>query len=264
MAIVIGRGLVLSPAVSVQAQNEGIIAYRNVVTFDSISATSEALDRPITNAANPATDFTWEAEDNGDQTISIDVEGREIDYIGIARHNLGQFGLEVRIQFDGQTVIDWGAVSDNQALLFLVNTAAPQTVTIGIRGATDPAQIAVIYIGLTIRLQRRIYVGHTPIQFGRNRTTINGLSEFGQYLGEVPVRETIETQVSLQNLTPQWYRDVLDPFFDEKPSRPCFWVWRPMDYPAEVSFCWIKGNPRVSNQLPNGMMEASWNFVGIV
>ena len=263
MAAIISSAFVLSPAVQVDVGNLGIIGSDNVVTFDSISATSELATNPITNAANPATSFTWIASSDADQTITIASDGQEVDYVGIARHNLNQFGAEIRIQFDGQTVIDWSPVADSQSLLYLVNKAAPTSITIGIRDVTTSAKVAVIYVGKAIRLQRGIYVGHTPITYGRNRTTVNGVSENGQYLGEIVTRETSSTNVDLKNLTAAWYRETLDPFFAEKPRRPCFWAWRPKDYPAEVGFCWVEGNPQPSNQRSNGMMQIGWAFKGI-
>lgn len=262
MSIHISSALVLT---GVQlSNNAGIIAYDNLVTFDSVSATSDTLTAPITNLANPATAFTWEASSAATQTITVQSDGREADYIGIARHNLNQLGLTLEIKFNGVTVLPAQSVSDNQSLLFLFNVASPTTIELVITGATVAPKIAVLYAGKSIRLQRNIYVGHTPITYGRNRTAINGVSENGQYLGEINIRETLSTSVELQNLTPDWYRTTLDPFFREKPRRPCFWAWRPQTYSDEVGYCWVEGNPKPVNQRANGMMQVSWNFKGIV
>lgn len=197
------------------------------------------------------------------QVLTINTSGQDIDYIGIARHNLDQQGLTMTVKYDGVEVIPASGVSSKQAIIFLTQLAAPNTVTIEIDGAITAPSIAVLYVGLSIRLQRNIYVGHTPITYGRDRVAINGVSENGQYLGEIVVRETNSTSVNLQNLTPDWYRSTLDPFFALSPRVPCFWAWRPDGYPDEVSYCWIEGNPRPTNQRSNGMMEVSWNFKGV-
>jgi len=199
-----------------------------------------------------------------DQTITINTARQEVDYIGIAKHNLNQIGLTVTIKYNGITVVPAQSVSDKQALLFLNNIASPDTVEIIISGATSPPRIAVLYVGKALRLQRNIYVGHTPISYGRKRTAINGVSENGQYLGEIVVREMNMTSVNLQNLTPDWYRQNLDPFFALSPRVPCFWAWRPSKYEDEVGYCWVEGDPQMSNQRSNGMVECSWNFKGIV
>lgn len=262
MSTVISSALVLSSA-ALQT-NAAIIAFDNVVNFDNVSATSETLRGQITNLANPATAYAWTAADTADQTITVMADGREVDYIGIARHNLNQAGLTVEIKFNGVTVLTPRTVTAEQSQLFLFNVAAPTEVQIIISGATDPAKIAVLYIGKAIRLERNIYVGHTPITYGRQRRAINGMSENGQYLGQIVVRETLVTGVNLQNLTPAWYRSTLDPFFAEKPRRPCFWAWRPEGYPAEVAYAWVEGDPMPVNQRSNGMMSVNWKFRSIV
>lgn len=198
------------------------------------------------------------------QTVTIQAGGAPIDYIGLARHNLNQAGLTLAIKYNGATVVPASPVSEKQALLFLNNLASPTTVELIIEGATIPPKIAVLYAGKYLKLERSIYVGHTPITMGRDRTSINGVSENGQYLGPIDVRQTNTTSVDLQNLTPAWYRANLDPFFALSPRVPCFWAWRPTKYEAEVGYAWIEGNPRPTNQRPNGMMQVSWNFKGIV
>lgn len=262
MATVIGSGFVVSRG-ALASKNAGIIGYINYANVNTLTASSEEIDNPASNMTNPATAFRWVASSNATQTITIDVNQQEIDYIGIARHNLNQIGLNVSVRYDGQLVVPPASISDNQALLFLQNTASPQQIEITITGATDAPSIAVLYVGKSIKLERNIYVGHTPINYGRDRQTINGVSENGQYLGELVVRENFSTQVSLQNLTPEWYRGTLDPYFKQKPRIPCFWAWRPDTYSDEVGFCWVEGNPRPTNHRSNGMMEISWNFRGI-
>lgn len=262
MTLVISKDLVLGQ-LQVERNNAGIIGCQNVVTFNTISASSELALSPATNMSNPATAFGWEATSTATQTITIASSGQEIDYIGIARHNLNQDGLTVTVKFDGVTVETLSSVSDNQAILFLLSTASPTTVTVEIAGATIAPKISVVYVGKAIVLERNIYVGHTPITMGRERSTINGMSESGQYLGEVIRNQSLVTDVSLQNLTPVWYRANLDPFFSRVPRTPCFWAWRPEDYPDEVGYCWIEGNPKPSNQRSNGMMQVSWTFRGI-
>ena len=244
--------------------NAGRICFDNFVTTTSISATSAAAGSPITNAANPSTAFKWLATSNATQTITISNPNRRpIDYLGIARHNLAQQNLTITIKFDGVVVRPASEVQETQALLFLFADATPATVQIVITNAVFAPYIAVIYAGLSMRLERNIYVGHTPVTMGRERTAVNGISQSGEYLGEVVLNKSLTTGVSLQNLTPAWYRLNLDPFFAQSPRPPCFWAWRPTGYPAEIGYCWVEGNPRPTNQRSNGMMQVDWTFRGI-
>lgn len=260
MATIISTGFVLGEA---ETGDKGVLCFDNIVTANNISATSSTIENPITNITNPATAFLWEATSSADQTITVDVGGLEVDYIGIARHNLNQVGLTVLIKYNGVTVVPAQAISDTQAILFLRGIATPTTIEIVISGSTVAPKIGVLYIGKKLELQRGLYVGHTPITYGRDRVSINGVSENGQYLGEIVVRQTNSTQVNLQNLTPEWYRSMLDPYFSALPRKPCFFAWKPAKYPAEVGYVWVEGNPKPVNQRSNGMMQIDWNFKGV-
>lgn len=246
------------------SSNAGKLCYQNIVKFNNISATSEIAKSPASNLANPSTAFGWEASSSADQTITItNQNATQVDYIGIARHNLGAISAEIRIRFNGVTVYDWSPIPSAQSILILFEEALPTTIQIDIRSASGAARIAVLYAGKSVSLQRNIYVGHTPINYGRDRGVISGVSQAGDYLGEIELDQTLSTSVSLNNLTPEWYRQTLDPFFAQRPRKPCFYAWRPDTYPAEVAYCWVEGNPRPSNQSPNGMMQISWNLRGI-
>jgi hypothetical protein len=268
MAVVISSSLVLSDAVVINPNN-GRLCWRNYVTFGSVSATSETTDSPVTNLTNPSTAFAWEATSTSEQTITITgVGGGGLDYVAFARHNL-EGGAEVRLRMGSSgniaTVEDWTAVTqDQQAILFLFTERYPSLIYLDIRNNTEAPKIAVLYAGLSTRLERRIYVGHTPVTYGREVVTVGGHSESGQYLGETVRRETRSTQVQLQNLTPDWYRQVLDPFIAQRPRQPAFFAWRPGTYPAEVGYVWLRGSPQPVNQRPNGMMEITIDFEAIV
>jgi hypothetical protein len=124
-------------------------------------------------------------------------------------------------------------------------------------------KMAVLYVGLLLELERRIYVGHTPITMGRVLSTVGGASDSGQYLGEIIRRQTFTTSVNLQNLTPAWYRTNLHPYFSLSPRVPTFWAWRPETYPEEVAYAWLTNQPRPVNQRPNGMMEVQFDLEGL-
>lgn len=250
------------------SSNAGKLCYQNIVNFGNISTDTEIDGYPATNLANPSTAFGWRGRKYGTSsfhTIEVDNPDRSaVDYIGIARHNLGSNGAEVRVRFDDVTVYDWAPAPTQQSVLYLFEEATPSNIKIDItRGGDDDARVAVLYVGKSITLQRNIYVGHTPITYGRDRSVIAGVSQAGDYLGEIELDQTLSTGVALNNLTPLWYRQTLDPFFAQRPRKPCFYAWRPDSYPAEVAYCWVEGNPRPSNQSPNGMMQISWNFRGI-
>jgi hypothetical protein len=261
MATILGTGFVLGA--SGAAAGSGIMCFDNIVTAGNVSATSATVKNPITNIANAGTAYYWEATSTATQTITINAAGAEVDYIGIASHNLNQAGLTVSVKYNSVTVLAAQSISDAQAILLLLTVASPTTIEIIISGATVAPKIGVLYVGKKLELQRSIYVGHTPITYGRDRITVNGVSENGQYLGQIVVRQMNSTQVSLQNLTPSFYRNSLDPYFAASPRVPCFFAWKPESYPAEIAYAWVEGDPRPSNQRSNGMMQIDFSLNGV-
>lgn len=263
---IVTKGFVLTQVAESIRPNAGLLCWQSIVTASRVSATSETDDNPVTNLANPSTAFIWRAASTDQQDVDITV-GVVIDYLGIARHNLTQ-DAEIRIQFivGGVpfTVQDWQSVRGNQqALLYQINQAEPDVIRISIRNNLTPPTLGVVYAGTATMLQRNVYVGHTPITYGRDVETVGGYSENGQYIGEIIRREGRSTSITLENLTPDWYRSELDPFFAQRPRKPAFFAWRPGKYPTEVGYVWLTGSPRPSNQRANGMMSVSMNFEGL-
>jgi hypothetical protein len=263
MATVISSALVLTQ--QEDKSNSGRLCWINYANAGNVTATSAAAGFPITNLANPSTAFLWQAGSTAQQDIDISFS-QEVDYIGFARHNL-ELSAEIRIQVKvGSsyiTIVDWRLVPITQAPLFIFNRATPDGLRLSIRNNSVAPRIAVLYAGLSTILQRDIYVGHTPITYGRGVETVGGYSESGQYLGEIVRRESRTTQVALKNLTPLWYRETLDPFFAQRPRRPAFWAWRPSTYPQETAFAWLNGSPRPVNARSNGMMSVTFDLEGI-
>ncbi len=264
MSTIISDSLVLS-GVGILDAKKPRLCWDNMLRTADVTFTSETDAHPARNVVNPSTAFYWQAASTDQQTIEIDVDG-DIDYIGIARHNFGpdaEIKISIQIGTHDLTLWDWSSPPTRQVQLFLFNKWFADKVAISIRNNDEPPLLGVMYAGVSTILQRSIYVGHTPITYGRDVTTIGGFSENGQYLGELVRREGRSTSVSLQNLTPQWYREQLDPFIAQRPRYPAFFSWRPGQYEAEVGYVWMTGSPRPVNQRPNGMMSIDINFEGV-
>lgn len=265
MSVYISQALALALE-GVSDGDAGIIGYRNLATLANLSATTSNFDYPVTNLANTSTASLWKADDNVDpQYVTINGLGTA-NYIGLARHNLASIGAAVSVEaLDGAT---WTEIFAPQVLnaddptILRFDTTPASGFRLKIDGGSDMAEIAILYCGELLELQRRIYVGHTPIPYGRVSTIQSGRSESGNFLGRVVLQERLESGVELQNLTPNWYRESLDPFIRIAKTRPFFYSWRPASYPEEVGFCWLTNDPQPVNQLPNGMMQIALNLGG--
>lgn len=265
--------MVILPSTPTDPDNPRI-GWHNLVADGFVSASSEASGFLALNLKNGMTFQLWRADDAAEQEILIDFgQLRTIDYLGIARHNLGTAGYSYTLQgsTDGSNFFDLDAEQfpvDDSVVLHEFDEAEVRYVSLVITPLDEevitPAEIAVLHLGALVIAQRRIYVGHSPINDARNSTVSTGFSESGQFLGRVLRRTVFATKVALANLTPDWYRTNLRPFADVAAVQPFFFAWRPQAYPAEVAYCWATENPSATNSRPNGMMSFDLSAQGIL
>lgn len=248
--------------------NRPIICYDNLITTDNIAATSSATGFPITDVANPATYLYWKANALTAQDITITLTDNEqlIDYIAIARHNLYSCGATVTITgnaggSDFEVVEEFRPTSDDPIIITFDPQAFVELV-IEISAADVAAQIAIIYCGEMLRMERNIYVGFSPMTINKDSDAVAGFSENGNFLGRIIVNESRGGNMTLNNLTPAWVRNELKPFLAAAKTLPFFFAWRPQSYPDEIVFAWQTDTqgPYPSNSLPNGMMQFSMSM----
>lgn len=243
------------------------IGYDTIVTPATVTSDQGAASR--VNMANPATYLRWTADNINEQHIGATLfAARSVNYYGLAAHNLGSAGAVITFQ-SSVNGVDWVDVTDGVLLqndFAMIEEFEDQFAAfyrIKIEGATIIPSVGVFYIGKMLRVQRRIYVGHAPFTLQRQSKVSSGFSENGQFLGRVVRSTTYETDIRVQNLTPAWVRQKLDPFLALAADRPFFWSWRPCDYPTEVGFAWTTRDPETVNARPNGMMDFRMQIQGI-
>lgn len=272
--IVISNNLVLSAA-DAFGPNNPVIGWHNLVTADNISTDNEAEDYPVTNLANPITapSARWRAVGlTGTSGIVIDVainSVEDVDYLAIARHNLATETVFSTVYGSIDGGVTWTELvqevllPNNAPTIFRFEPQALTHIRLALEGGAGTPEIGVMYVGKLLVLQRRIYVGHTPIPYGRSQQVVNGKSEGGDFLGRIITSEQVATVADLQNMTPSWYREKMDPFIEASKDTPFFFAWRPQDYPYEVGFAWMTNDPQPVNQRPNGMMQIQLQMTGI-
>jgi hypothetical protein len=278
--VVIASNLVLSDDGNNLNADSPIIGYENLVTASNVTATTEDQDYPASNLANPSTSLLWRSAAGSPSspeyiTVILDTE-EQVDYLAIARHNFGTGFTPVSVEglssADGSP-LDWfelvsaQLLPNNGPVIFRFTKQSLYAVRLKIHEAVGSVslipELAVMYVGELLSLQRRIYVGHTPFPLAREIQVANHRSVSGAFLGRIVLSSTRKTGVSLQNLTPSWYRLYFDPFLIAAQEIPFFFAWRPGDYPLEVGYCWLTGDPRPSNQRGNGMMSVDMELEGV-
>ena len=240
--------------------NNPRLGWRNFVTYSNVDASSEADGFPAINLGNPATYLKWRASSAAAQTIVIDLATEtEIDYIGIARHNFGTAGIAYTVE-SSDNASTWtersiGEPEDDRVIFHEFASATARYWRLSLDAGSAAAEMAILYLGRVTILERRLYVGHTPITMGRRRQTSTGRSERGEFLGRIRLSETLESTIAMQNIDPDWYRDELDGLIEDEDLNPFFWAWRPSDFPEEAAFAWSMGDIVPVNQRSNGMMQ---------
>jgi hypothetical protein len=267
--IVINSDPVLGPAALTLGANNPRIGWRNLVAYNNVFADQEAEDEPVSNLANPDTYSSWRGLTTAQQEVALVLDAAaDVNYFAIAKHNLGSSGATVTFESsingaDWTTVVEPFMPANDFTIIHEFNTEFAGFYRLLITPGVVPPAIAVWYVGEILILQRRLYVGHVPLPFGRRTTISTGRSESGQFLGRIKRRGFLESSIDMNNLTPDWVRENLDPFIVAAETQPFFWAWRPSDYPLETGYAWLTDDPQVVNSRANGMMQVSLSMQGI-
>lgn len=257
MAVEITEGLLNNGGIE-QALRKPRIGYDNLLfgrPLSSFTATSSAPGYPPDAVARPDTAERWRGQSSSD-TLTIDLGAtRSFNYVGIAAHTLGSEGAELTVQ--GEKVIP---ADDTPILLLMENRSDYQ---INLQISYGPASIGVVYVGQVLEVMRPVYGGHTPGTLSRDTKLNRSLSRGGQFLGQQIRRRGVSTELSLSNLSPEWYRDTFDPFVKHARRFPFFLAWRPTRFPDEVIYGWAPEDIQPSNSGTRDLMEVSFSIQGM-
>jgi hypothetical protein len=277
--VIFSSSLVITAASDFNADSP-IVGYDNVVTDVNITATTEESGYPATNLANPATHLIWKAgagSPSSDEYLTcITGTVEDVDYLGIAHHNFGTAQATLTVEGTDAapgSPADWNVLAgpmlpaDDGPVIFRW-TAAPYY---GIRLRVQESAVAgtvpfcaVMYVGKLLMLQRRLYVGHQPMKFARRLNIANHRSVSGAFLGRIVLGQKNVSGITLNNMTPDWFRASMWPFLLAAQEIPFFFAWRPTTYPLECGYCWLTGDPTPVNAQPNGMMSVSLDLEGVI
>lgn len=277
MSIVISSNLSLSGAESSLTLDHPVIGWQNLATVSNMTANiSSDPNHPDDNLANPATHLYWSpiGPQGGYSYVGIDPLGTadDVDYVGIAGHNLGSIGSSVLVGWidflvsppafmplvsefmpggDGPIIARWTA----QSLPNIYIGFGPSSLTI---------KVATIYAGKLLVLPRKLYQGMGPINYGRVAKVTNGRSEAGNFLGRIVTQEFVKNSVPLSLIPPDYFRDHIADFLADSKENPFFFAWRPQSYPDEVGYCHMTNDPFPTNEPPHGLISMTMEMTGIV
>ena len=238
---------------------------REVTKFDLSSGNVLSGSGNIQNLGNGEYLISITATSTVDDEIHINCinANGDVSYTGTGTDFFYMADLQVDI---GSSIKGYAPLtSDNKPILKTFTSGDYYGVRIKITpGGSIRPQMAVVYTGEIMQMQRNIYVGHTPIPYARSINAVNRLSESGQFLGRIIKGTTYKSQVKIQHMTKDWYRSTFDTFVKVSKTKPFFYAWRLTDYATEIGYCWVIGGvPVPDNTGPNGMMSVSFNISGL-
>lgn len=251
MALIISDNLVLTGPDAALPAGTPLILWDNIVTFGNISSASAAEDGyPLTNVSNPSTNQEWRAASVGSKTITITTgSANDVQAVGIARHNFGSSGITVEV---GYTSGGWNNLAgpivpgNDEPLLFHFTAQPLTTVEIKLSGGSVAPRMAVVYCGPLLTMERGVTIQDYAVpRFARKTEFYNARSERGDFLGRIITSQFIEgIEHAYKYLTPDWYRSKMVPFvLAAQQDRPFFYAFAPDDYPQEVAYAWLTGDP---------------------
>lgn len=269
MSLVISSALVIADVADALSLNHPVIGWRNVVTSTTIVATHQDANFPASNLANPATHLEWRSDDDGDQYLTITTnEVDPIDYLAVAGHNFSSDEIPTSVEgFIGGVwteVVEEVMLPDDGPVIY--RFAAQSLSQIRLKMQAPPGvfpRAAVVYVGKLLVIERKIYVGHTPLPDGIKSSVVNGRSESGKFLGRIELGEWRESTIPLSLVTPEWFRTYMRPFLREGKNLPFFFAWRPEDYPFETGYAVLLDDPVPAPAGPSNLIAFDMKVSGV-
>ncbi len=151
---------------------------------------------------------------------------------------------------------------DDAPIMFLNTAKFARYWQLYLKGTAMP-QVAVVYVGQALAMERAIYGGVTPPNLARDTVLKNALSRGGRFLGQSFRRNGVKSDASFRNLTPSFVRDELDLFIKSARRFPYFFAWRPATYPKEIIYAWTSDDIAPSNMGKSSLMQVAWPMRGI-
>lgn len=279
MSIYISNSAYISGLSDDIGPDNGIIGYHSVLTPDGIIASDTVAGRSPSNMWTPDTASVWQGENGTVSTTQyvtlINQNNETINYIGVAKHNLGTVGFTYTIQHSTDGGSTWANVSSpkvmatNNAIIDYFDDKISGHFRIRLQktaATIDAPIIAHVKMGEALVLQRRIHANYEP-PLANYVKKIENVSESGQYLGQIVVRTYKKPgSIEQQNNTPEFVRTYIVPFIrhcngeieaEDTAVSTFFWAWRPTSYPDEVVYCWASNIEMPKNQ--SGIALMSWS-----
>lgn len=222
-----------------------------------VTASSEALDAAADLPLDPSTAGYWQALSLPATWVLDFGVLRDIDYVGIAEHNLGSSGAAVLVETSNGDLVgspplqvwqEFGgsgiSPGKDAPLAFFDTLRNVRYVRLTITGSGAMPKIAVVYAGQALVMPMTPIMGHQPIALSRRTELRNSKSRGGQFLAQNIKQMGVETSATFSRLQQDWYREEFDPFVQEARRFPYFFILNAEEYPLELGYVWTQEDIR--------------------
>lgn len=251
MAVVISQNVVLS-ALTGSGAGRPLIGWRNFITSWSVVADYEDQFFPAVNLANPSTASQWRSTSLDVQYITVNISpSDEIDYVGLARHNLGSSQAQISIEAKTAAapavwteIFTTSTLSGDEPAILRFDPVAAQEVRIKITPSLAIPRLSVLYVGKLTTMQRGMAQEVAALPYAYDTDVVTGMAESGDFLGRIVTGQSKSMDYTFEHVNYDWFHAELGPFAKAALVTPFFYAWLPKSYPNEVGYGWLNSDIR--------------------
>lgn len=234
------------------------------------TASTEAAGFDALNASNVRVDTAWRPTAVPANWKIIFLTPPNLEYVGIAAHDLGTQNATIDIQTTSDGGSTWDTIAglggltpdDDSPIFCLFDTVNVDGYRVNITAADSEPTIATIGAGRVQEWPRKAVWTGTPITEGDRVSFSNNSSETGVWLGRTKTSDGLEFPFTVNNLSEDFRTGDFKTFKDYANGEDAafFIAPRPLDYPDEVAYAWAADTVRMTRDTPNKRVSGSVNL----
>lgn len=266
MAVIISGNMYLVSEVTDFPANHARIGLQNVLKNAVINASYSDPFFPE-NAFDDTTYTMWKPSLPTDVIYEAQLDaGYEIDYFGLAAHNLGTFNGNVKLDYwdgaDWQELVPQTNIDDNEPVMVLFSKKFVSRIKFTFN-ADFNFSLGVVYVGKAFSFERPFFKGHRPLKLNRTTSIEQKITEKGLDVGRYIIKKGATTNIAVNNQSPAFIRNKFLPLMLDARTRGFFFAWRPDTYPNDIAFCWTRENIAPKNNGKKEMMNVAFTVKAI-
>ena len=242
-------------------QGASYLGYNNLLDKATTIITANRNDDnyPVSNIGTWPTYERYEI--SADSVVRIFISFPQAEFInsyGIARHNLGDEEMTIRLHSSTDFGASWtlyqpnGISSfysfsqENETMFFVGNDASVNAQTWRITIDNVPTfkqnniRIGNIFLGNSLKLFSPPDRGFVPPDLAMKDEFTSNVSEGGDYLGRTLLRKAAETQFKMSNVAESWVNDEWKACMRAVQEHPFYFGWDVVNHPLSVAYCYTE------------------------